>query len=289
MTINEYRDRHRNVNALKTAERYGERLWHYTDVIALNGILNNKEIWFGSAANMNDKEELKGFIKELKKEVFSAIEGHNKESKSEEVFKKIQEELEKGYPYIFCVSQASDDAAQWERYANGGQGYAIVFNTEALYKITYDGFTLDKEFYVCSAKEHKLKDILVKYILTDEWEEFSDLDGYIGNLLLCANIHKHKSFSAEKEVRISPLCVEENDEKLQYKLLKSIRRVYVANLKELCEKERTSFEDLIAAIVIGPKSEQNIEDLKWYLKKIGHPQLINKIEKSECPFGQNRG
>ena len=39
------------------------------------------------------------------------------------------------YPYILCVSQACDDAAQRERYANDGRGYVIVFNTETLSKV----------------------------------------------------------------------------------------------------------------------------------------------------------
>lgn len=43
-------------------------------------------------------------------------------------------------------------------------------------------------------------------------------------------------------------------------------------------------EDLIKAIVIGPNSKQNIEDLKWYLNKINLPRLADKVRKSDCPF-----
>ncbi len=285
MDFNKQKTMWRNEKATNVASQLKGELWHYTDVNALNGILNDKEIWFGNASNMNDKNELSEFINDLKKEVFLGINEKGKNSVAEEVFKRIQEKLKSSYPYIFCVSQACDDAAQWERYADDGRGYAIVFNTEILSKVCYNNdFTIDQEFYDCSTKRHELKDILVNYILTGNWGEFENMDGYMSNLVSCAKIHKHKSFSAEQEVRISPYYVEEDDLNLTYKLLGFIKRVYVVDLNKLCKKANVQFDDLITAIVIGPKSGQNIEDLKWYLNKIGLPKLIDKIRISDCPL-----
>ena len=112
-----------------------------------------------------------------------------------------------------------------------------------------------------------MKNLLVDYIQDEKMEEFSDLDGLIDNLLLCAMIHKHESFAAEQEVRISPYFVKENDPHLQYKVLNTIKRVYALNLGKLCEEEKIDVEDLVDSIVLGPKSQQNIEDLKWYLDR----------------------
>lgn len=284
MELREIEIRQRNERVKKAVDKYGEELWHYTDFNALNGILNEKKIWFGSTANMNDKEELSGFVEDLKKAVISEIDP-DKKFIADDVFNKIQRRLLLEYPYVFCVSRARNDAAQWERYAYGGRGIAIVFNTETLYKlIFYNRFIMGEEYYGYNAKQHKMKTILIDYIQNNIMDEFSDIDGLIDNLLLCAMIHKHESFSAEKEVRLSPYFVKEDDAHVTYKILNTIRRVYVVDLDELCQKENIDMEDLISSIVIGPKSEQNIEDLKWYLRKIGLSKLAEKTQRSNCPL-----
>ena len=71
--MKEFEIKQRDERANRVVQKYGKTLWHYTDVNALNGILNNREIWFSSAANMNDKEELRGFISDLKVAVFHDI------------------------------------------------------------------------------------------------------------------------------------------------------------------------------------------------------------------------
>ena len=85
---------------------------------------------------MNDREELIGFINDLEKEVYACIDSANK-GKANEVFSQIKNRMQKEYPYIFFVSKARNDAAQWDRYAQGGQGVAIVFNTETLFKLIF--------------------------------------------------------------------------------------------------------------------------------------------------------
>ena len=284
MELRDFEVKQRNERAMKASQKYGDELWHYTDFNALNGILNEKKIWFGSTASMNDKDELSGFIKDLKSAVLLEIDKENV-SKAERIFEKIQKRLLVEYPYIFCVSRAYNDAAQWDRYAYGGTGVAIVFDTELLYKlIFYNRFIMNEEYYGYNAKQHKMKTLLVDYIQDNKMEEFSDIDGLIDNLLLCAMIHKHESFSAEQEVRLSPYFIKNDDPHLEYRVTGTIRRIYVVDLNELCQKENMVLDDLIKAIVIGPKSKQNIEDLKWYLNKINLPGLAGKVRKSDCPL-----
>lgn len=284
MGLRDFEIKQRNERAMKAVEKYGNELWHYTDFNALNGILNEKKIWFGSTANMNDKDELSGFIKDLKSAVLLEID-KRKVSEAERIFEKIQERLLAEYPYVFCVSRAYNDAAQWDRYAYGGTGVAIVFDTELLYKlIFYNHFIMNEEYYGYNAKQHKMKTLLVDYIQNNKIEEFSDINGLIDNLLLCAVIHKHESFSAEQEVRLSPYFIKNDDTHIEYRVTGTIKRIYVVDLDELCQKENINLADLIKDIVIGPKSKQNIEDLKWYLNKINLSGLADKVRKSDCPL-----
>ncbi len=80
-----------------------------------------------------------------------------------------------------------------------------------------------------------MKTMLVDYIQENRLEEFSDIEGLIDNLLLCAMIHKHESFSAEQEVRLSLYFIKNDEPHLEYRVTGTIRRVYVVNLNELCK------------------------------------------------------
>ena len=124
------RDEYREERVKKAVIKHGKTLWHYTDINALCGIIGKKEIWFGSAEHMNDREELIGFINDLEKEVYACIDSANKE-KANDVFGQIKDRLQKEYPYIFCVSKARNDAAQWDRYACGGQAKSPAFRRVA--------------------------------------------------------------------------------------------------------------------------------------------------------------
>ena len=249
------RDDYREERVKRAVKKYGKTLWHYTDINALCGIIGKKEIWFGNSEYMNDREELIGFINNLEKEVYACIGSANK-GKAKEVFSQIKNRLRKEYPYIFCVSKARNDAAQWDRYAHGGQGVAIVFNTETLFKLFFNNqIIMNEEYYGYCAKQHKMKDLLRDYIQYGKIDDLSDLNGLI-----------------------------DNDKHLQCKVLNTIRQVYILNLAELCEKEGIDFEYLFDSIVIGPTSKQTVRDLQFYCKNNGLLKLANKVKKSDCPL-----
>lgn len=67
------RDDYREERVKRAVKKYGKTLWHYTDINALCGIIGKKEIWFGSAEHMNDREELIGFINDLEKKYMHAL------------------------------------------------------------------------------------------------------------------------------------------------------------------------------------------------------------------------
>ena len=56
---------------------------------------------------------------------------------------------------------------------------------------------MNEEYYGYCAKQHKMKELLQDYIQYDKMDDFSNLNGLIDNLLLCAMLHKHESFSTE--------------------------------------------------------------------------------------------
>ena len=271
----------------KFVQKVGKTLWHYTSFPALNGILSKNEIWFGSATNVNDSTEVIGFIDNLKQNIKNSITQNNIKPTCDvdKIFKEIYDRTSQKHLFMFCLSQAVDDAAQWDRYADYGRGVAIEFNTEALHNLLYyHGMIIGEQYYTQETRDHELYKLLSSYISTGILEGFSNLDGFIDNLVLCAFIHKHPTFTAEKEIRIAPYFVNDNDSHIGYQTFNIIKEVYVLKLNEVLEKENMHMEDIISSIIIGPRSLQSKRDLENYCRHLGYDKLAQNIKISDCPL-----
>lgn len=271
----------------KFVQKVGKTLWHYTSFPALNGILSKNEIWFGSATNVNDSTEVIGFIDNLKQNIKNSITQNNIKPTCDvdKIFKEIYDRTSQKHLFMFCLSQALDDAAQWDRYADYGRGVAIEFNTEALHNLLYyHGMIIGEQYYTQETRDHELYKLLSSYISTGILEGFSNLDGFIDNLVLCAFIHKHPTFTAEKEIRIAPYFVNDNDSHIGYQTFNIIKEVYVLKLNEVLEKENMHMEDIISSIIIGPRSLQSKRDLENYCRHLGYDKLAQNIKISDCPL-----
>ena len=287
MTYNLVEIQKRQESTDKFVQKVGKTLWHYTSFPALDGILRKKEIWFGSATNVNDATEVIGFIDNLKQNIKNSITQNNIKPTCDvdKIFKEIYDRTSQKHLFMFCLSQALDDAAQWDRYADYGRGVAIEFNTEALHNLLYyHGMIIGEQYYTQETRDHELYKLLSSYISTGILEGFSNLDGFIDNLVLCAFIHKHPTFTAEKEIRIAPYFVNDNDSHIGYQTFNIIKEVYVLKLNEVLEKENMHMEDIISSIIIGPRSLQSKRDLENYCRHLGYDKLAQNIKISDCPL-----
>ncbi len=193
----------------KTVEEYGEHLYHYTDFGALKGTLEEKELWFGNTATMNDEKELLHFIGNLQSALYKNVKEENL-AECEGFFARLFERLEKEYPFALCLSRLGDDAAQWERYADRGRGVCIKLNTEKLCSLFFGmAVLLQKVHYDLTISEHEHYKLLLEYFNTGEDVGFVDEKGRIDNIILTASCHKHPSFRSEKEVRFIILSTDE--------------------------------------------------------------------------------
>ena len=111
-------------------------------------------------------------------------------------------------------------------------------------------------------------------------KKFHTLD----NLALCALIHKHPTFTAEKEIRIAPYFVTDNDSHIEYKTFNIIKEFYILDLQKVLETENMHREDIINSIIIGPRSSQNPKDLENYCRHLGLHKLAQNIKVSDCPL-----
>lgn len=246
MTYNLVEIQKRQESTDKFVQKVGKTLWHYTSFPALDGILRKKEIWFGSATNVNDAKEVIGFIDNLKQNIENGLTQNNIKPKCD---------------------------------------VAIEFNTEALHNLLYyHGMIIGEQYYTQETRDHELYKLLSSYISTGILEGFSNLDGFIDNLALCALIHKHPTFTAEKEIRIAPYFVTDNDSHIEYKTFNIIKEFYILDLQKVLETENMHREDIINSIIIGPRSSQNPKDLENYCRHLGLHKLAQNIKVSDCPL-----
>lgn len=286
MKIND-RERNARQQFLEKAD-INEKLYHYTSMDALYGMIKNKEFWWGSLAEMNDTRELKYFIDDLKTKLKVGNE-EDEQTRYDAVFSIIDTKLQNGaYQYAMCFSHLEDDAAQWERYADNAKGVRIAFNLKKLRELFYRSLVVPGNvYYGYDVREHEHYTYLQEYIRSGNQTQFSTIEGWASNILITAASYKHKSFQSENEYRFTTLNDSPNisGATIEHKLKGGIiKKTLVVNYEKLCETEGLCYEDLFDEILIGTRSNQRIADLSRFLDECGFPKLKDQINRSQCPL-----
>jgi hypothetical protein len=63
-----------------------------------------------------------------------------------------------------------------------------------------------------------------------------------------------------------------------------IKNYMKMDMEFMCDKVKIQFEDLFSEILIGPKSKQQIADLKLFLHEQGMDRLAQSVKMSDCPL-----
>ena len=256
-----------------------EKLYHYTTIGALFDILSNRELWLSNARNVNDKKDCLVFI--------DAISALLKEE-SPEYADKIDKELiiikeNFKFPYLFCLSGKPDDAGMWERYADNANGVCLEFDTRSIFKRFWWRAFLEPVLYAFPTNEHYGYKFFKDYIgERNELKHFLNEKDLFSYLKVSGYIFKHVSFVSEDEFRvIMDESMFDMNVKIECKKTKEkINEVMIVDL----EGNKVTTENLITGITIGPRSQQNLEDLRSFLKKLGLIKLADNIRKSSCPL-----
>ena len=267
-------------------------LYHYTDYLAFNGILRDRELRVNNVRNMNDTAEMELFMNGI----FRAVERRLEEEKADEKLEKLRElakELNRKYfdyaAYAACFSTYRDDASQWERYANRGKGVCLGIDRKVLERMTGGAVTLQKVYYQDDVETHPL--VRKLYDLTMSEEVFTEdnpaLKAALADCWRNSASFKHPSFSSEHEVRlvVMPFGASDFDVKARYHVTRErIKKYYPLDLDAMCRKAGSSLEELITEIIVGPESTQSIPIIQDYLKDLSLDSLTDRVCLSDCPL-----
>ena len=134
-------------------------LYHYTDFKAFDGIIRCAELRLNNILNMNDTAEMRLFMHGMCNTVLERLAASGDKALRDKVEEYFTAELKKEFnysAYAACFSEHRDDAAQWERYGNLGQGVCIGFHKELLEKMVGGAISLREVYYQEDMREHHL-------------------------------------------------------------------------------------------------------------------------------------
>ncbi len=276
---------------------YPQLLYHYTNYVALEGILKDGIIRLCAANNMNDSEEMIYFTRKLKKYVISKLRHEIQKKDVIDQFKKDYEiEIKKRKNeicYLFSMSQMEDDVSQWDRYGNHGKGVAIAFDSDVLSMVAKDHMlSLKKVIYGDTViSNHELIDNMIDGIqgIFPTRGNLIDLEMIFNQIFACSIHYKNPCFMSEKEYRLSSMP--EWDEEYYKQLgldISSVstptqinKKVILFNWKNSCDEKKIPYEKLIKKIIIGNQSGQK-ENVKNWLKNNDLECLLDCVKNSKA-------
>ena len=267
----------------------GKELHYYCSINALEGIILKHEIWLRPTSKMNDRLESLFYFNQLYDKL-SRITSPIEEHTCEEIFEEIMLKPYMYYPYAMCFSREEYNAAQWERYADDGSGFCVVFDTLKFMEL------LDNTGVMLAAvnygdvnwNNNHLLSMIMEYVRNEAFYSESHMrEQLIGQIMVYASTYKHRSFRTEAESRIIRFGNQEEDGILvcNERIGKTIDSVTKINLANVAEVWGSSLEGLIKSIVIGPRNDTAVNEAEGYLSKDGDPMGVRgKIKNSECPL-----
>lgn len=268
----------------------GAILYHYTDFLALDGILRAGQLRVNNVLRMNDSAEMRHFMTRLCTAVTRQLTREGLVRQASEAQALFEAEVRREFSaFAACFSFQRDDAAQWERYADQGRGVCIAFRREHLAKIAQGPLSLQRVFYQNDMAGHPMVGVFCRLAeaglpLTGESPAVRQA---LNDAWACSVAFKHPSFASEDEMRlvVSPFGKGQLDIQPCYHVSRErIKKYYPLDLAALCAGVSVGLEELVAEILIGPESPQSKVILEDYLRDSGLPRLAGQVSLSDCPL-----
>ena len=207
-----------------------EFLYHYTNPEGLIGILKSKELWATNIDYLNDSHEIDYCVEYIKSTIEYMMEGDGGHQSVKAFLKESLSfvgSASKVY-YLTSLSEEADSLPQWRAYCPNG-GYALGISSKYLAKISAaQGFRLVKCCY----------DYVTMQIVVSEWIEFfaskfknalekgvseetaaTEVAWQFGqHVARFGSTFKHPSFKEEVEWRILSESINDQNEKIEFRV-----------------------------------------------------------------------
>ena len=196
-------------------------LYHYTDLNALIGIVQNKELWMSNLWFLNDKNEYCEGLEIIKLELKNRKEKHNIDKKVSIFLNTLDsaiELLQKQTVYILSLTTNNDTLSQWRGYGNNGINVELdllSISDVQLFPCIYDiaqqneyvSHIFDKSIELFSATKESGKFHKEEWCNDREEEPYWDAintagSGFISMCTVACALIKNNGFKEETEWRM---------------------------------------------------------------------------------------
>jgi hypothetical protein len=278
-----------------------KKLFHYTNLEGLKGILGSRSLWFTHAGALNDPIEIQ-YGRDLIVNLINDL----SQKESDEIFRSFFDQLKIQlstlgnlihHPFICCFCEEGDLLSQWRAYADSGGGYSIGFSLNSNTCLSTDITQVDdsKPLFLRRIiyKEEQQRELVLNYlnlvipVVKKESKHYMDspsdtypstvLGVQVSNILLDMMLcFKHPAFHEEKEWRMIRVTRDNFDtENLLFrgdsKNLIPFRSLYLYN-----DEENKEFP--AASIINGPSAiNDNKIAIELYLQHLSTDGNLIKV------------
>jgi hypothetical protein len=296
----------RRLKAEEAVTAITEPLYHYTNLLGLEGILKSSKFWFTDYRHLNDPSELTHGV-DMARDVARGI-ATGADVSVRTFIDCLLDRFRHDYFasnlefFIACFSRARDDLGQWRAYADNGRGFAIGLSPSvfAVRAAPLPGMLPD----FVGPVRYDLGEVLGRHgaclaeaaeIVLSVAQDYPDLmsDRKIGPSFLEELVHevmaspliwncltsKHPAYQHEQEVRLAILGTPNS---LADHILTRFRGSeivpYIAHPLPVREPHK------IAEIIVGPAAPPDTErTLRTMLRSIGITEDLT-ISRSDIPY-----
>ncbi len=250
------------------------RLFHYTSLEGLRGIVSNRSLWLTHINYLNDPNELE-YGRKLILDVCDKLKKGN-----EKLIKEIKKQLKWRFngrdycPFIACFCEDGNLLSQWRSYAGNGEGYSLEFdfNNDTSISKRESGIDDGKEYFILRKIIYKKDDQIdlvktyLELVLKSADKFFDEMKGQkiqedvreismaseISNVLFDMLFSfKNDVFKEEKEWRL--VYVKTNKTEPEFTKLRNVNGKLIPYVESFLLKDEEIKFPLIS-IKIGPSS-----------------------------------
>ncbi len=251
--------------------------YHYCSMAVFKSIIENKELWLCNARHSSDSYELQYIIHIAKK---------MKENR--EISPEQYNEIDKFYKdlqgYITCFSKKANLLSQWRGYADDGKGFSVGFYWDLMRDGDYLRLLEDSQMYFEPVKYiDKNLDVIKNFI--KGFDEKNGLWGHWNKMVYWLEQYTWKAdfFKEEDEVRLIYIPTKNKGYKIDSEILSKME--FRQTQGKISPFFRLKFKtERISRIIIGPKNNITVDEVKLFLMASGFDETSIDIEKSKIPY-----
>jgi len=269
------------------------RLYHYTSLEGLEGIVSGNDLWLTHTQYCNDDEELTHGLSLTRQVIAEQAEsGDDRRKEYLNKLLKLLERPELDAVYVCCFCEKDDLLSQWRAYAANGGGVSLEFEPARFNYITGPDcppsiglMRFWKVFYPLETQQKIIRSAISYYpqfepnATTDEHAQWT-----AEAIRFFLPTFKNDSFQEEKEWRLIFTPAQGSPAQPSYRVRRGMLVAYYS-LKELASNLALQHPKLpITGVRIGPGPNKalNAASTRMFLDRQQYPEI--GVDVSEAPY-----